>query len=273
MKSTHSKSKSASARRRARAPVQFGQSSTSAVAARGGSVALLRNPTSWGLVMPERFRTKLRVQGITNLTPSSAATDSNAIELLFQGNGLVACGPATNYPLGTQTAAALTYPSGLRYLLGSDGAAGAPTGLYANYLVHSSAIEVELVPLTSTKPLQVVLWPADQTAVNTMPTVQCAEQPFAVRGSLPPTITAAVPVFRNAIQTKQILGLASLGTENISYTGVYNSNPAGGSAWFWLLRMNNLDGSTSTYNVIVRFSITYDVEFFDLNSLSTSAPT
>jgi len=227
--------------------------------------------------MPERYRTPFKVQGAYDLNPTLAGTDSNAAELGWLGNGLISVGPLLNYPLGTAGSYANNFPTGLYYLLGSDGAAGASSGLYGQYLVHGCTLEVQVVPVgTSNKPLQLVLYPADNTSATTMTTTQCAEQPYAVRGVIAPTLTSDPATFRLSQSTAAQLGLdRSLVRPGLgnNFTGTYNSNASSSQQWNVRLRLNNLDVTTTSYNVAVRWTIVYDVELFDLNTLSTSAPT
>jgi hypothetical protein len=232
--------------------------------------------SAFELPLPSRLRTKFKCSSNVTYLANSASGDGNAVGFLWYGNGLISLGSAVNYPLGTLTAFSSNYPSGLRYLLGSDSAAGAVYGAYGSYLVHGSSMELEIVPLSgNSKPLSCVLLTTDQigAAGPTMTTSQCSEQPFSTRVLVPATLSSTVPVLRGTQTTSRQLGLAPQmvmpGVGSV-FTGTYNANP--NQPWFWMLQMNNIDSSTSQIQVGIRFTLIYDVELFDLNNLTTTAP-
>jgi len=232
--------------------------------------------SAWQLPMPPELRTRFKLVSYGSRARISSGTDSNAGELVFRGNGLTAIGPADNYPLGTQSAFAGNNPSGLYYLLGSDGALGAASGMYGQYIVHGSTIKIEILGASETPNTMVLaasVFPGDSSNILTMASATCAEQPFAKRWVVPAVSTAAPQVMTNTCTTERMLG-QSTRTKLPDLCGGF---PAGSltlpsQGWFWYVRVNNLNGTTTSSYYSYRVEITYDVTLFDLNGLVTTVP-
>jgi len=267
------KRKATRLRARARtAGVSQPQSSSLATSAGG---RLLPFNTVWRSSLegpfPPKLRTRLRMQSQGTYDANSAAGDGNAFGLTFKGNSPLSCGASSNYPLGTAGAFSGNVPAGIAMLLGSDPAGGA-TAPYGNFLVHGSSIEIELVPTAASVPISVIICPQDTGPASTMTTQTLAENPYAVRMVLPTSFTATIPCLRNSITTERLLGVPAITTANgPRYTGTYNADPA--YLWYWTIQLNNITAATTRITMAFRVTITYDIEFYDLNTLSSVTPT
>jgi hypothetical protein len=209
-----------------------------------------------------------RTSGYGSITNSSAATDANAIDLVFKANSPIIVGPAQNYPLGTLSAFGGNYPSGLYYMLGN---AGGASGIYGKYQITASEIEVQVILATSTNggPLNMVVYPSD-IGNQSATTATVMELPYALRTMIPLAGTVTPVTVRNRIKTSEFFGLRRLDHEADEYVANYNSDPV--NLFYWCVRLNNADATTGTYKFIYRVTVTHHIDLFDINTLSTAAP-
>lgn len=218
----------------------------------------------------------------TNFSSAAGAIAGNPVDIIFRHNGIYQFGPSINYPLGTRTAFTVSpnYPAGASYMLGTDKPNGA-NGIYSQYLVHASKIDLEVCPITvagvvNASPLEVVITAQqDDNLAWTDTTSQRCEYPLTNRFVIPQTQTAKVFRYRKKYTVGQVLGLEQEPTtEDIPFTAFSTANPLlTQQQSSWLIRISNLDNSVAAYNGLLKVKITYFVTLFNINTLLTNAPT
>jgi hypothetical protein len=228
--------------------------------------------------LPDRFRCLVRVVSVPSITQSAGGADNNAIGLVYKGNAIVQVGSAANNPPGTIGAFTANYPTATDYLLGSDGTTGAATGIYQNYVVHGSEIEVRASRNDSShNALNMSIRPypvggRDGGPQYAMNSTTFAEQPYAVRSQIPSQTLSAPIVLRSRITSKDILGAGPVLAlqQGTGQVGSQANDPA--TTWMWEVRTNNADSTTTAFNAQLQVVITYDVTFFNRNGLNSTAP-
>jgi hypothetical protein len=229
--------------------------------------------------LPDRYECLMRTISNVTLTPSAGSSDFNAFGLLYKGNVLMSVGSASNSPVGTIGSFSANVPSGAEYLLGSDGTSGAGTGIYQNYVVLGSEVDVLVSRNDSThQALNLALRPypvggRDGGPQYGMSTLTFSEQPYAIRSTVP-SQTLAKPVhIRSRVLAKDILGAAPVLALNqaVGQVGSQANDPQ--VTWYWEVRLNNADLSTSAWTAQVSVQVTHHVIFFNRNGLGSSSPT
>lgn len=214
---------------------------------------------------PERLRTRLRfvyadgvTTGVTNQT------------LTFKGNSCILCGPRVNNA-GAFTA---NYPTSLAYLLGSNTGATDWNSLapYGNCRVRSSKITVRAIANAGNNTnCCIVILPTENLTIPAITSATLGnsllEQPNVKFKQFMLTESKAL-VVTNKCDTNDVYGIPEVLTKIPDFAFPYNADPA--NVWYWqvVIFSTSAANQTTTLNVIVD----YDVEFFNVNNLSTRAP-
>lgn len=165
-------------------------------------------------------------------------------------------------------------PSGAYYLLAglSDTAAQAP---YASSIVLAYQCEVSIGSSSTSNTMPFIggiTFSPNLTATNTQPVTQLCEQPRTIYQNIPAYTTAKIIRYANSIEPASLVGLTSqqYRAQHNSYAASVIASPQVplyAQCWF-----RAFDGSTTgTYSFTIRHR--FQVQFFNLNSFTTSVPT
>lgn len=226
---------------------------------------------------PERLYTRLRTVVSGAVTNSGAGIDGNCAEFIFKMTGVQNMGNALNYPLGTMTAPTIVNnPTGLYYLLSTNGlGGGGSVAPYGRVLVTGSSIKVEYsTEGTTNKAQEVMIRPIGYlngfTAGSTIISNTFAEQPFSKAYVCPPVLNDKIYAFKHNISTKKIFGLTSLDTTDVDYTASASADPTVMACW--VVRLKNLDNSTTTRTGSFKVTIMQDCIFYNTNIYTSASP-
>lgn len=236
---------------------------------------------------PPALRTKLTVNCPLNMANVGGVgtVDGNCRFNIYKGNSIIACGPAAADAGNAPGSYGNNYPAGIDYLLGNvipGGVIGnAETAPYSRYLVIKSSIIIRITPELGNinQAVRMTLTPfagdaGAATVIITQSNGNFVEQPYSKHRIVPFNVTSAVPVIlKNSMSTKKIYGInKNVTTDDILFTGVYNTSPA--NPWTWIFGVNNSNNSlTTALSFTGDVRITYDVIFFDRNIFKSQAPT
>lgn len=233
--------------------------------ARANRKIRLHDPFRATRVFPNIYRCKMTIQ-IEDSVASSAVGLS-----LVKGNSVINVGPANAW--GTALSAyAANVPTNLYQLLSSSSAAGA-SGVYGRFRVIGSRIKTQVMSTTlnSTVPYYLVIWPTNDLTFAGMSITNIREQPRAVSKLVTSTDTSGDPtVVMNTASTMSVYGLRYRSLlEAAEYSGTALTDPT--FSWIWAVSVQGFNGVA--VSVYLTHTIEYDVEFFDYNQETSTAPT
>lgn len=241
-------------------------------------VLTLRGATA-AFPFPPKLKTRLRMQFTANYAHAAqGAANGNAEDIYFKLNSLYLMGPGFNYPLGTYTAPVGNTAAGLYNLLSSNNSNAGSVAPYNRYFVNRSNITMQVYNEVSTNhsvefiivPLLFASSSLAAIGAQTIGNHTIAEQPFAKRFSMPAVLNNTSRIFRHSISVNKLAGAKNIDQDDDSYTAVAAADPP--SLGLWQIRVNNMDSSDTLRNLTFRFTLEYDVMFFDLNTINSTVP-
>lgn len=189
--------------------------------------------------IPDSIRTILRITG--TLTPTT--TLGSLYSYQFRGNSCYD-------PDFTGAGAQPTYFDNY-------------ANMYNSYVVLSSKLRLEIVGLTSgTNPVLVGCYPAYNTSLGTT-ALDCAAMRYAKSLSVLSSGNAVKATLSSSQSTAQQFGIPELAvvTDDL-YSGTITTNPATAQTWFWTV-FAQAETGTSTLSGVIRWTLDFDVKFFD----------
>lgn len=189
--------------------------------------------------IPDSIRTILRITG----TIAPATTLGNLYSYQFRGNSCYD-------PDYTGTGAQPTYFD--NYM-----------NMYNSYVVLSSKLRLEVINVTSNNnPVLVGAYPAYNTSLGTT-ALDCASMRYASALSSVNSGNAVKSTLSLSMSTAQQFGIPeeAVITDDL-YSGTGTSSPAAAQTWYWTV-FAQAEAGTSTLSGVIRWTIDYDVKFFD----------
>jgi len=231
--------------------------------------------SSLSFPFPQMLRSLMRTCVTGGTTRALAGTDGNAEEICFKLNSVYNVGAGAVYPLGAATSFLGNVPTGLYYLASSNSpAAGGSVAPYQKILSLGSSIKIEIsTEATTNHASEVIIVPRaynNIAAPSLMVGNTLAEQPRAKAYLIPPVLNEKPFVFRHSCSAKDIFGLTSLDTTDEGYVGNGFTDPANLATW--VVRVRNVDGSTSARQISYKATIIHDCIFFNMNNLTSAIP-
>jgi hypothetical protein len=230
---------------------------------------------------PAELRTTLSVVSSNEITLPIGTGDNCACHLAFKASCILNCGPAFQEDDAHAFAAyATNFPCGINYLLGAQTFSNTQKAPYSKFVVLGSKITLKICPNASAvNPVFLVLWP--NTTINqasagsvmiTQSVANLLEQPDSKYMVMSELYAADGLVMTHKMSTKRMFGLTrNLASQDITYTGNYNTDPA--QIGNWVLSMNNANQAATSTGVSLAWKIDYDVIFFNRNIFTSTAPT
>jgi len=215
-----------------------------------------------GSIFPLTFRTKM------TMTFESSISALATTDFMIKGNSFYQSGPNTSW---TSPSFSTNIPSGLISLLSSNVAAGSPAP-YNRYRIYHSYVRADHTPTTISAliPYTLSIFPSSNIDYTAMALATVNEQPFTkVKFNTSANTSGKCQSLTHNQTTMRQFGLRFPSQmEDIEYSGTITADPV--STWYWHIRFDGI--SATAISLYIKFFVEYDVEFFDLNSISSSSP-